>query len=187
MIKRLFDFVMAIIATIIFFLPMLGIAILIKLTSHGPIIFWSNRIGKANNIFAMPKFRTMNTNTPLLATHLLSGASEHLTPIGKFLRRSSLDELPQLWSVMIGDMSFVGPRPALYNQLDLIEMRTANGVDQLLPGITGLAQINGRDELPEELKVGLDVEYLKRQSFWLDQQILILTIIKVFKREGISH
>ena len=187
MIKRLFDFVMASIAVTIFFLPMLGIAVLIKLTSHGPIIFWSNRIGKANAIFIMPKFRTMNTNTPLLATHLLTDANAHLTPIGKFLRRSSLDELPQLWSVMVGDMSFVGPRPALYNQLDLIEMRTANGVDQLLPGITGLAQINGRDELPLEVKVGLDFEYLKRQSFWLDQKILMLTVIKVFKREGISH
>jgi O-antigen biosynthesis protein WbqP len=166
---------------------MLLVALLVRLTSKGPIIFWSDRVGRGNHLFSMPKFRTMRVNTPNVATHLLSSADQYLTPIGGFLRKSSLDELPQLWSVLVGDMSFVGPRPALYNQYDLIEMRLNAGVDKLLPGITGWAQVNGRDELSLQEKVYLDRQYLERQSFLFDQYVLLLTILKVFRREGISH
>jgi O-antigen biosynthesis protein WbqP len=166
---------------------MLIVAIIVKLTSPGPIVFWSDRVGRYNRIFRMPKFRTMQVNTPNVATHLLVGAGSYLTPIGGFLRKSSLDELPQLWSVFIGDMSFVGPRPALYNQEDLIAMRTERGVEVLVPGITGWAQVNGRDELDLTEKVNLDTQYLQKRSTSFDFYILFLTVLKVFRREGVSH
>jgi len=185
--KRTTDLFLLFIATVIFLIPIFIVIILVRFSSEGPIIFWSDRIGRQNRIFKMPKFRTMRVNTPNVATHLLTSADQYLTPVGGFLRKSSLDELPQLWSVLVGDMSFVGPRPALYNQFDLIEMRTQLGVDTLLPGITGWAQINGRDELSLQDKVNLDGEYLRRQSVCFDQYILFLTVLKVFKREGISH
>lgn len=187
MTKRVLDLVLLLPAFIIFIAPIFLVALLVRLSSDGPIIFWSDRVGRGNNLFKMPKFRTMKVNTPNLATHLLGSPDQYLTLVGGFLRKSSLDELPQLWSVLVGDMSFVGPRPALYNQFDLIEMRTQLGVDTLLPGITGWAQINGRDELSLRDKVNLDGEYLRRQSFYFDQYILFLTVLKVFKREGISH
>ena len=166
---------------------MLIVAIIVKLTSSGPIVFWSDRVGQYNRIFRMPKFRTMQVNTPNVATHLLVGAGSYLTPVGGFLRKSSLDELPQLWSVFVGDMSFVGPRPALYNQEDLIAMRTERGVEVLVPGITGWAQVNGRDELDLTEKVNLDTQYLQKQSTGFDFYILFLTVLKVFRREGVSH
>lgn len=186
-IKRITDLFLVLVALAIFFVPMLLVALCVLLTSEGPIIFWSDRVGRSNHLFKMPKFRTMRVNTPNVATHLLSSAGQYLTPIGGFLRKSSLDELPQLWSVLVGDMSFVGPRPALYNQYDLIDMRVGAGVDELLPGITGWAQVNGRDELSLQEKVYLDRQYLDRQSFLFDQYVLFLTILKVFRREGISH
>ena len=167
--------------------PVLCISALIRFTSAGPICYWSNRIGKEGKIFSMPKFRSMQIGTPEVATHLLLNPDAYLTPIGSFLRRSSLDELPQLWSILKGDMSFVGPRPALFNQDDLIALRSRQGVDKILPGLTGWAQVNGRDELSIEDKVALDVYYLENQSFWLDIKILWLTMIKVFRREGVSH
>ncbi len=187
MIKRVFDFFLALLLSVIFLPLMLLVAIGVKLTSKGPIIFWSQRVGRNNQLFWMPKFRTMLIETPNVATHLLAGANSYLTPVGGFLRKSSLDELPQLWSVLVGDMSFVGPRPALYNQDDLIAMRTQKGVDALIPGITGWAQVNGRDELDLSTKVSLDAEYLKRQSAHFDLYILGLTVLKVFKSEGVSH
>jgi len=167
--------------------PMLIIFLAIFLTSQGPSLHWSKRVGKNNKIFKMPKFRSMLINTPAVATHLLENPDAYLSPIGGFLRHSSLDELPQLFSVLKGDMSFVGPRPALFNQEDLITLRTENGVDKLLPGITGWAQVNGRDELSIPDKVVLDVEYLNRQSFWFDMKILWMTFLKVVKRDGVSH
>lgn len=170
-----------------FSLPMLFIALIVKLTSEGPAIYWSTRVGKDNMIFKMPKFRTMRKDVPEVATHLLEDINRHLTPVGKFLRKSSLDELPQFWSVLSGDMSFVGPRPALFNQDDLIKLRTDKGVHRLVPGITGWAQINGRDELPIPVKVGFDEEYLKKRSFLFDMKILWLTFLKVILREGVSH
>lgn len=163
------------------------IALLIKLTSEGPVFYWSNRVGKCNSIFRMPKFRTMRVGTPAVATHLLSDSDQYLTPVGSFLRQSSLDELPQLWSILIGDMSFVGPRPALFNQDDLIALRTQYGVDELVPGLTGWAQVNGRDELSIPVKVQYEVEYLNKQSFWFDLKILGLTFLKVVRRAGVSH
>ena len=163
------------------------VALLVKLTSEGPAIYWSNRIGKNNSIFKMPKFRTMRVGTPPVATHLLSYSGQYLTPVGSFLRKSSLDELPQLWSILVGDMSFVGPRPALFNQDDLIALRTQYGVDVLVPGLTGWAQVNGRDELPIPLKVEYDVEYLNKQAFWFDMKILGSTFLKVARRSGVSH
>ncbi len=187
MIKRVFDFFLAMLLLVIFLPLMLLVAIVVKFTSKGPIIFWSQRAGKNNQLFWMPKFRTMLIETPNVATHLLVGANQYLTPVGSFLRKSSLDELPQLWSVICGDMSFVGPRPALFNQSDLIELRTAVGAHSLTPGITGWAQINGRDELALSEKVSFDQEYLQRQSLAFDIHILWLTLIKVFRREGISH
>ena len=187
MIKRVFDFFLAMLLLVIFLPLMLLVAIVVKFTSKGPIIFWSQRAGKNNQLFWMPKFRTMLIETPNVATHLLVGANQYLTPVGSFLRKSSLDELPQLWSVICGDMSFVGPRPALFNQSDLIELRTAVGVHSLTPGITGWAQINGRDELALSEKVIFDQEYLQRQSLAFDIHILWLTLIKVFRREGVSH
>ena len=187
MIKRVFDFFLAMLLLVIFLPLMLLVAIVVKFTSKGPIIFWSQRAGKNNQLFWMPKFRTMLIETPNVATHLLVGANQYLTPVGSFLRKSSLDELPQLWSVICGDMSLVGPRPALFNQADLIELRTAVGAHSLIPGITGLAQINGRDELALSEKVSFDQEYLQRQSLAFDIHILWLTLLKVFRREGISH
>jgi O-antigen biosynthesis protein WbqP len=185
--KRAFDLVLAAIALTCLFIPLLILAVLVSLTSKGPIIYWSNRIGRQNKIFRMPKFRTMRVDTPTIATHLLTRPDRYLTPIGSFLRKSSLDELPQLWSILRGDMSFVGPRPALFNQDDLVELRTAQKVHVLMPGLTGWAQINGRDELPIPEKVELDAYYLKHQSFWLDIKILFFTLAKVIYRDGISH
>jgi O-antigen biosynthesis protein WbqP len=185
--KRLVDLILLLIALIFLSIPMLIVAIIVKLTSPGPIVFWSDRVGQYNRIFRMPKFRTMQVNTPNVATHLLVGAGSYLTPIGGFLRKSSLDELPQLWSVLVGDMSFVGPRPALYNQEDLIAMRTERGVEVLVPGITGWAQVNGRDELDLNEKVNLDAQYLQKRSTGFDFYILFLTVLKVFRREGVSH
>ena len=185
--KRGLDLILGGLAIVILFIPMLLIAIAVRLTSPGPILFWSMRVGKNNVLFLMPKFRTMQIDTPNVATHLLTGAQNYLTPIGGFLRRSSLDELPQLWSVLLGQMSFVGPRPALYNQNDLIAMRNAKGLQVLVPGITGWAQVNGRDELDLEQKVQLDYEYLQRRSTPFDCYILFLTGKKVLGRDGVSH
>lgn len=185
--KRLFDLVLGVCAAIVLALPILIVAILVRLTSKGPALYWSDRVGRGNRIFRMPKFRSMCVGTPAVATHLLNDPTTYLTPIGSFLRKSSLDELPQLWSILKGDMSFVGPRPALFNQNDLIALRTEYGVHELVPGLTGWAQINGRDELPVPEKVKLDVEYLKRQSLWFDIKILWMTFIKVLCREGVSH
>ncbi|MDP3438813.1 MAG: sugar transferase [Azonexus sp.] len=185
--KRFFDFCLALAAAFFLALPLMIVAILVKLTSPGPILYWSDRVGCGNHIFSMPKFRSMRIGTPAVATHLLPDPNACLTPIGSFLRKSSFDELPQLWSILVGHMSFVGPRPALFNQDDLINLRTENGVDQLLPGLTGWAQVNGRDELPIPEKVQLDVAYLKRQSFWFDLQIIWLTALKVLRRDGVAH
>lgn len=185
--KRSFDVIMALVGLGLFALPLLVVALLVRLTSPGPILYWSDRVGKNNRIFSMPKFRSMRVGTPALATHLLKAPDRHLTPIGSFLRRSSLDELPQLWSILVGDMSFVGPRPALFNQDDLIALRTTQGVHKLTPGLTGWAQVNGRDELPIPEKVKLDVEYLHRRAFWFDLQILWLTLVRVFRRDGVAH
>ncbi|TCK18110.1 O-antigen biosynthesis protein WbqP [Thiogranum longum] len=185
--KRVFDLALAIFSLFFAILPMLMIAVLVKATSAGPVIYWSKRVGRNNRHFKMPKFRTMQVGTPVLATHLISNPENHVTTIGKFLRRTSLDELPQLWSILVGDMSFVGPRPALFNQDDLIALRTSKGIDQLVPGLTGWAQINGRDDLPIPEKVMLDAEYLARFSFRLDLKILFLTFFNVMRRKNISH
>lgn len=185
--KRLTDIFLALLATLLLILPILLVAVLVRLTSPGPVLYWSDRVGRGNRIFRMPKFRSMRVGTPAVATHLLNNPAIHLTPIGSFLRRSSLDELPQLWSILIGDMSFVGPRPALFNQDDLVALRTQAGVHELQPGLTGWAQINGRDELPIPEKVALDVEYLQRQSFWFDLRIIGLTALKVVRSDGVSH
>jgi O-antigen biosynthesis protein WbqP len=185
--KRIFDLLLGIAILVLLVAPMLLIAMIIRLTSKGPSLYWSDRVGKNNKIFKMPKFRSMRIDTPAVATHLLDNPDAYLSPIGGFLRRSSLDELPQLLSVLKGDMSFVGPRPALFNQDDLIALRTQKGVDKLLPGITGWAQINGRDELSIPDKVALDAEYLDRQSFWFDMKILWMTLLKVVKRDNVSH
>ena len=185
--KRLFDLLLALVATAILAPAMLLVAVAIRLTSPGPVLYWSDRVGRGNHIFKMPKFRSMKINTPAVATHLLGNPGAHLTPIGSFLRKSSLDELPQLWSILCGDMSFVGPRPALFNQQDLIALRTAQGVHELLPGLTGWAQINGRDELPIPTKVALDTYYLQHHSLGLDCKILVLTFLKVLRRDGITH
>lgn len=187
MLKRVFDLAGALSASVLLSLPLLVLALLVRLTSPGPILYWSDRVGRDNRIFRMPKFRSMRMGTPTLATHLLQDPDRYLTPIGSFLRRSSLDELPQLWSVLIGDMSFVGPRPALYNQDDLIALRTSHGVHELMPGLTGWAQVNGRDELAIPEKVLLDEEYLRRQSFWFDLRILWLTFVSVLRKDGVSH
>ena len=185
--KRVFDLALAICAAVVLALPIMLLALLVKLTSKGPVLYWSDRVGRRNQIFRMPKFRSMRVGTPSVATHLLANPAAHLTPIGGFLRKSSLDELPQLWSILSGDMSFVGPRPALYNQDDLVELRTQSGVHELVPGLTGWAQINGRDELPIPDKVALDQEYLRRRSFWFDLYILWLTFVKVIRRDGVTH
>jgi len=185
--KRLFDVLLTFIATIFLIVPIVLVAICVRITSKGKVLYWSDRVGRDNIIFSMPKFRTMRTNTPAIATHLLNDPDQWLTPIGSFLRKNSLDELPQLWSIIKGDMSFVGPRPALFNQDDLIALRTQVGVHQLQPGLTGWAQINGRDELPIPDKVKLDLEYMQRQSFGFDCYILWMTFLKVVKRDGVSH
>jgi O-antigen biosynthesis protein WbqP len=185
--KRLFDLVLAVVAGFILILPCMLVAIMVRMTSIGPVLYWSDRVGRHNHIFKMPKFRSMRVGTPVLATHLLADPDSHLTPIGSFLRKSSLDELPQLWCILKGDMSFVGPRPALHNQYDLIELRTQNGVHALVPGLTGWAQINGRDELPIPKKVALDIEYLQRKSIGFDIRILFLTAIKVIMRRDVTH
>ena len=185
--KRLFDLLLAMAAAVVLAVPVLLVALLVRLTSPGPALYWSDRVGRHNKLFKMPKFRSMRVGTPAVATHLLADPKVHLTPIGSFLRKSSLDELPQLWSILAGDMSFVGPRPALFNQHDLIALRTRRGVHELVPGLTGWAQINGRDELPIPDKVRLDVEYLQQQSLWFDMRILWLTFIKVIRRDGVAH
>lgn len=185
--KRVFDFSLALSLSLFFLAPLMCIAVLVKLTSPGPAVYWSNRVGRHNAIFRMPKFRTMRIDTPALATHLLTDPERFLTPVGSFLRKSSLDELPQLWSILCGDMSFVGPRPALFNQQDLIDLRSQYGVDKLLPGLTGLAQVSGRDELSIPDKVKLDAEYLKRQSFSIDIKIILMTFLKVIKKDGVAH
>lgn len=185
--KRLIDLSMGLVLIAIFLLPMLFLGVLVRMTSPGPILYWSDRIGRNNCIFKMPKFRSMRIDTPAVATHLLQNPEQWLTPIGSFLRKSSIDELPQLLSILKGDMSFVGPRPALFNQEDLIALRTNAGVHELTPGLTGWAQVNGRDELPIPDKVRLDVEYLKRRSIRFDFWILWLTLLKVLRHDGISH
>lgn len=185
--KRFFDLLLALSLLMFFFLPLLLIALLVKFTSKGPVLYWSDRVGRNNAIFSMPKFRSMRIDTPAVATHLLNDPDRYLTTIGKFLRRTSLDELPQLWSIIKGDMSFVGPRPALFNQNDLIALRSQYGVHHLITGLTGWAQVNGRDELPIPQKVKLDVEYMQRKSFIFDLYIIWLTFAKVVRGEGVSH
>lgn len=185
--KRLFDLALALVATVFLVLPIVAVAVAVRLTSPGPAVYWSDRVGCHNRIFRMPKFRSMRIDTPALATHLLQNPDQWLTPIGSFLRKSSLDELPQLWSILKGDMSFVGPRPALFNQGDLIALRAEKGVHELLPGLTGWAQVNGRDELPIPHKVALDAEYLRKQSLLFDLKILWMTALKVITRDGVSH
>jgi len=185
--KRIFDMALALPVLVLLALPLVLVAVAVRLTSPGPVLYWSNRIGRRNCIFRMPKFRTMWIGTPAVATHLLSDPDSHLTPIGSFLRKTSLDELPQIWSIVRGDMSFVGPRPALYNQDDLIALRTQCGVDALVPGLTGWAQVNGRDDIPIPQKVMLDSEYMNKQSFWFDFKILWMTFLKVINRDGITH
>lgn len=185
--KRAFDLVLGLIAAAVLLAPIVVVALLVRLTSAGPALYWSDRVGKNNKIFKMPKFRSMRIDTPAVATHLLDNPAQWLTPIGSFLRKSSLDELPQLFSIIKGDMSFVGPRPALFNQDDLIALRTERGVHVLLPGLTGWAQVNGRDELPIPQKVELDAEYLRRRSIFFDGYILWLTFLRVVRRDGVSH
>jgi len=185
--KRVFDAAMAVVVGLVLLIPISIIALAVRLTSAGPAMYWSNRVGRNNRLFKMPKFRSMRVDTPAVATHLLENPDQWLTPIGSFLRKSSLDELPQLWCILRGDMSLVGPRPALFNQHDLIEMRTEHNIHLLTPGLTGWAQINGRDEIPIPQKVALDREYLERQSFGFDMKILFLTAIKVIQRDNVTH
>lgn len=185
--KRLLDLLLSLAALLLFALPMLVLALLVKLTSKGPVLYWSDRVGKNNAIFSMPKFRTMQVDTPVVATHLLTDPDRFLTPVGAFLRKSSLDELPQLWSILRGDMSVVGPRPALFNQHNLIAMRTECGVHAVRPGLTGWAQVNGRDELPLPEKVRFDQDYLRLQSVPFDLKVIVLTLLKVVRREGVTH
>ena len=185
--KRLFDLLFSVLAGLCLALLLLTIALAVKLTSNGPVLYWSDRVGRHNRPFRMPKFRSMHVGAPALATHLFRDPDTWLTPIGSFLRKTSLDELPQLWSVLVGDMSLVGPRPALFNQHDLIEQRTRNGIHELLPGLTGWAQINGRDDLPISEKVMFDLDYMRHCSFWFDCYIILQTAISVTKRDGVSH
>jgi O-antigen biosynthesis protein WbqP len=185
--KRLFDIISCSILLILLAVPMALIAVAVKLTSKGTVLYWSDRVGLGNRIFRMPKFRSMRVFAPQVATHLLSDSDTYITPIGGFLRRSSMDELPQLWSILVGDLSFVGPRPALFNQDDLVAFRTELGIHQLVPGLTGWAQVNGRDELPIPVKVQFDYEYLQRRSFWFDLQIICMTLVKVVRAEGVQH
>ena len=185
--KRLFDLAAALVAAVFLALPIVFLALTVRLTSPGPALHWSDRVGRHNRVFKMPKFRSMRIDTPAVATHLLQSPALWLTPVGSFLRKFSLDELPQLWSILKGDMSFVGPRPALFNQDDLIALRTDAGINELVPGLTGWAQVNGRDELSVADKVKLDAEYLQRRSFGFDLWILWLTLLKVLRRDGVSH
>ena len=185
--KRFFDLFISVMLLLLLFLPMLLIAIVIFSTSKGSVLYWSDRVGENGKIFKMPKFRTMKAGTPDVATHLMKNSNDYLSPVGGFLRRYSLDELPQLFSILFGDMSFVGPRPALFNQDDLIALRKQKRIDQLLPGLTGWAQVNGRDELSIKEKVDLDLEYIENQSFWFDLKIFWMTIIKVVKTKNVSH
>lgn len=185
--KRSLDLILAVAAMLVFLLPFFLLALLVKLTSRGPVLYWSDRVGQNNRIFKMPKLRTMLVGTPVVATHLLTEPDRFLTPIGAFLRKSSLDELPQLWCILRGDMSVVGPRPALFNQYNLIEMRTTCGVHTVKPGLTGWAQVNGRDELPLPDKVRYDEDYLRLQSIWFDLKVIVLTFLKVIRREGVTH
>jgi O-antigen biosynthesis protein WbqP len=185
--KRTFDLVLAVVAGAVLLIPILLVAFLVRFTSSGPVLYWSDRVGVGNHIFKMPKFRSMLVGTPAAATHLLSNPEGYLTPVGSFLRKSSLDELPQLWSILIGDMSFVGPRPALFNQHDLVDLRTRAGVHHLSPGLTGWAQINGRDELPIPQKVALDIEYMHKKSIIFDIKIIFLTARKVLARDNVTH
>lgn len=185
--KRIFDFIVSVSAICILGFPIVIVALLVKSTSLGPVLYWSDRVGRNNTIFRMPKFRTMYIDTPAMATHLLTEPEQYLTSIGGILRRTSLDELPQLFSILKGDMSFVGPRPALFNQDDLVQLRTEKGVHRLTPGLTGWAQINGRDELPIPVKVEFDYYYFLHQSFWLDLKIIYKTFCKVLQREGVDH
>jgi O-antigen biosynthesis protein WbqP len=185
--KRIFDLAVGLAVLMFVLAPMLLIAIWVRVTSKGPSLYWSDRVGRNNEIFRMPKFRSMRIDSPTVATHLMNDPKYFLTPIGGFLRSSSLDELPQIFSILIGNMSFVGPRPALFNQIDLITLRTEKGVDQLVPGLTGWAQVNGRDELPIPEKIELDVEYMEKQTFLFDMYIIWLTLLKVMRRDGVSH
>ncbi|MBD8553385.1 sugar transferase [Rhizobium sp. CFBP 8762] len=185
--KRIFDVCAVLAAGVFLLIPTLLVALAVKLSSPGPALYWSDRVGRHNRLFRMPKFRSMKTGTPAVATHLLADPGQYLTSIGPFLRKSSLDELPQLWSILVGDMSLVGPRPALFNQQDLIALRTEAGVDALVPGLTGWAQVNGRDELPIPQKVALDAEYLRRRSLTFDIRILWMTLVKVIHRSDVSH
>ena len=185
--KRAIDLLLALLASSVLVLPVIVTAIAVLTTSTGPVLYWSDRVGRHNKIFKMPKFRSMRVDTPAVATHLLSDPAKYLTPIGSFLRKSSLDELPQLWSIIKGDMSFVGPRPALFNQHDLIALRTEYGVHELVPGLTGWAQVNGRDELPIPEKVALDAEYLRLHTLTFDIRILWMTFVKVLRRDGVTH
>lgn len=185
--KRLLDLVLGCIAGLVLLIPILLVACAVRMTSPGPALYWSDRVGRHNRLFRMPKFRTMRVDTPAVATHLLDNPRQWLTPIGSFLRRTSLDELPQIWTIIRGDMSFVGPRPALFNQDDLIALRTERGVHALVPGLTGWAQVNGRDELTIPEKVHLDEEYLRRRSLWFDAYIVWRTAVKVLSRAGVSH
>jgi O-antigen biosynthesis protein WbqP len=185
--KRLFDIVLALIAAAVLLAPFVLVWLAVRLTSWGPALFWSDRIGQHNALFKMPKFRSMRVGTPVVATHLLSNPKDYLTPIGSFLRKSSLDELPQLWNILRGDMSFVGPRPALFNQYDLIKLRAVSGIHRLKPGLTGWAQVNGRDNLSIKEKIAFDKEYMKKKSFVFDLKILYLTFIKIIQRDGVRH
>lgn len=185
--KRICDLIFAFFALTLLGMPWILVACVVKLTSRGPVLYWSDRVGRGNRVFKMPKFRSMRIGTPEVATHMLADPDSYLTPVGSFLRKSSLDELPQLWSIIKGDMSFVGPRPALFNQYDLIALRTQYGIDKLIPGLTGWAQINGRDELPVPQKVNLDKEYLQRQSFLFDMKIIFMTAVKVIQRDNVVH
>ena len=185
--KRSIDLILLAIIGIIFLVPLLVVALMVFATSRGPILYWSDRVGRRNRIFKMPKFRSMKTDTPAVATHLLPNPDSFLTPVGSFLCKSSIDEFPQLWSILKGDMSFVGPRPALFNQYDLIALRTKAGVHELVPGLTGWAQINGRDELPIQEKVAFDIEYLQRRSSLFDFKIMLLTALKVLMRDNVTH
>lgn len=185
--KRILDFILGLIAAVLFLVPFLFLILLVRLTSPGPALYWSNRVGRYNQLFSMPKLRTMRVDTPVVATHLLTDPAQFLTPVGGFLRKSSLDEIPQLWCILRGDMSVVGPRPALFNQQNLIDMRTEKGVHAIRPGLTGWAQINGRDELPLREKVELDADYLQRQSLSFDVKVIFLTVLKVLRRDGIVH
>jgi O-antigen biosynthesis protein WbqP len=185
--KRFFDIFFTLFAFVVLLLPIVSVSLFVKFTSAGPVFYWSDRVGRYNRIFKMPKFRTMRVGTPAVATHLLANPKQFLTPVGSFLRKSSLDELPQLWSIFKGDMSFVGPRPALFNQKDLIALRTQYGVDKVLPGLTGWAQINGRDELPIPDKVRMDVDYVSHQSLTFDLKIIFMTFLRVVRRDGINH